>query len=63
MNSLEALELEDLALDESPDSIMAMMLPDPRSYLAEDARSDEQGFRSLFEYPEALSKSFRCQLH
>ena len=63
MRSQDALILEDLSLDEAPDIVAAMTLPDLRRYVEEDREDDhELGLRTLLENPEALSKSFRCQL-
>jgi hypothetical protein len=63
MRSQDALDLEELSIDEEPDTLTAMTLPDLRRYVQEDTYDDEeQGLRSLLEHPEALSRSFRCQL-
>jgi hypothetical protein len=63
MYSQEALDLGDLSFDQTPDMMSAMTLPDLRCYVEEDAYDDEHGLRSLLGYPEALSGSYRCQLH
>jgi hypothetical protein len=63
MRSEEEPNLEDLSFDESPDIVAAMTQPDLRRYVEEDHDDDELGLRTLLEYPEALSKSFRSQLH
>jgi hypothetical protein len=63
MRSQDALILEDLSLDEAPDIVAAMTLPDLRRYVEEDREDDDElGLRTLLENPEALSKSFRRQL-
>lgn len=64
MRTQEARDLEDLCLDEAPDVMAAMTLPDLRRYLDEedDEEDDELGLRSLIENPHALSRSFRRQL-
>jgi hypothetical protein len=60
MRSEDALDLEDLSLDEAPDIVAAMTLPDLRRYVEEDHDDDDDiGLRTLLENPEALAKSFR----
>jgi hypothetical protein len=64
MRTQEAMELEDLSFEEAPDIMAAMTLPDLRRYVDEDHdERAEIGLRTLLENPEALSKSFRRQLH
>jgi hypothetical protein len=63
MQTQEVLDLEDLCLDETPDIMAAMTLPELRHYLdEEDEEDDELGLRTLLENPQALSRSFRRQL-
>ena len=63
MRSQDALIFEDPSFDEAPDILTAMTLPDLRRYVEEDHDDDDDlGPRTLLENPEALSKSFRCQL-
>ena len=63
MRSEDAVILEDLSFDEAPDIVAAMTLPELRRYVEEDHEDDDDlGLRTLLEYPEALSKSFRRQL-
>jgi hypothetical protein len=63
MRTQEVLDLEDLCLDEPPDIMTAMTLPDLRRYLDEDDEEDDElGLRTLLENPHALSRSFRRQL-
>jgi len=63
MRTYEVLDLEDLCLDEGPDMMAAMALPDLRHYLEEVEAADEDlGLRALLETPEALSDSFQREL-
>ncbi len=63
MRTREVLDLEDLCLDEAPDIMAAMTLPDLRRYVDEDDEEDEElGLRTLIENPRALSPSLRRQL-
>ena len=63
MRTQEVLDLEDLCLDEPPDIMAAMTLPDLRRYLDEDEEEDDElGLRTLLENPHALSRSFRRRL-
>ncbi len=64
MHRQDALISEDISFDEAPDILAAMTLPDLRRYVEEDQGDhDDLGLRALLENPEALSKSFRRQLH
>jgi hypothetical protein len=64
MRSEEALDLDELLLEEAPDTMTAMLLPDLRRYVDEDVYDDEvHGMRSLLEHPEALATSLRSQMH
>jgi hypothetical protein len=66
MRTQEVLDLEDLAIDEAPDMLAAMTIPQLRRYVdadeEDDKDADELGFRTLLENPYALSKSLRKQL-
>jgi hypothetical protein len=63
MRTEETLALEELYLDESPDIMAAMTLPELRRYLDEgDEEDGELGLRALLEDPNALSPSLRRQL-
>jgi len=63
MHSEDSVSLDDLALDEAPDILAAMTLPELRCYVEDDCEDDDDlGLRTLLENPEALSKSLRRQL-